>query len=128
MQKLGISQHYQLSKDAVLELFQERKYLDIFKKSYGLTDEGVHSFYRMCSPEITWKHPEDVGSKVADPLVSHHEDQELQKFNDCFEIWQDEEFEYQKARFPLCLGALISHHHVLTSKMCFGRFINDYNV
>ena len=32
-----------------------------------------------------------------------------------------EEFEYQKARFPLCLGALISHHHVLTSKMCFGR-------
>ena len=96
MQKLGISQHYQLSKDAVLELFQERKYLDIFKKSYGLTDEGVHSFYRMCSPEITWKHPEDVGSKVVDPLVSHHEGEELQKFNDCFEIWQDEEFEYQK--------------------------------
>ena len=94
MQKLEISQHYQLSKDAVLKLFQGRKYLDIFKKSYGLTDEGVHSFYRMCSPEITWKHPEDVESKVTDPLLSHHE--ELQNFNDCFESWQDEEFEYQK--------------------------------
>ena len=28
---------------------------------------------------------------------------------------------FQETLAPLCLGALISHHHVLTSKYCFGR-------
>ena len=27
-----------------------------------------------------------------------------------------------KVKIPLCLGALISHKHVLTTKLCFGHY------
>ena len=42
----------------------------------------------------------------------------------------DENADYQnkrimpiKVKVPLCLGALISHKHILTTKLCFGEYI-----
>ena len=47
------------------------------------------------------------------------------------QIYQlDENADYQdetkipfKVKIPLCLGALISHKHVLTTKLCFGEYL-----
>ena len=30
-----------------------------------------------------------------------------------------------KLKIPLCLGALISNTHVLTTKLCFGEYLTD---
>ena len=42
----------------------------------------------------------------------------------------DEKADYQnerimpiKVKVPLCLGALISHKHILTTKICFGDYL-----
>ena len=45
---------------------------------------------------------------------------------------QDDNANYQdvtnipfKVKIPLCLGALISHKHVLTTKLCFGEYLRN---
>ena len=45
---------------------------------------------------------------------------------------QDDNANYQdptnipfKLKIPLCLGALISHKHVLTTKLCFGEYLRN---
>ena len=39
--------------------------------------------------------------------------------------YQDETKIPFKVKMPLCLGALISHKHVLTTKLCFGEYLRQ---